>query len=65
MNFFEKHQWFFMLVAIVVGLSIGQIDTVANAASVFIMPFLIVMLFGVFLQVPHKNIKKYVRASYN
>lgn len=47
-----------MLVAIAVGLALGQIDTVASAASVFIMPFLIVMLVGVFLQVPLKNLKK-------
>lgn len=47
-----------MLIAIAVGLALGQIDTVASAVSVFIMPFLIVMLFGVFLQVPLKNLKK-------
>ncbi len=36
----------------------GQIATVATVANLFIMPFLIVMLFGVFLQVPLQNLKK-------
>lgn len=47
-----------MLLAITGGLALGQIDTVASTASLFIMPFLIVMLFGVFLQVSLKNLKK-------
>ncbi len=58
MVIFEKHQWFFMLFAITGGLALGQIATVANIASLFIMPFLIVVLFGAFLQVSLQNLKK-------
>jgi len=56
--FFTKHQWLFMVMAIVVGLALGQFYYIAEIASYLIAPFLMVMLFGVFLQVPFKNLRK-------
>lgn len=47
-----------MLMAIFLGLVLGQIRFVAETAALFIMPFLIIMLFGVFFQVPLKNLRK-------
>jgi len=47
-----------MVMAIVVGLALGQFYYIAEIASYLIAPFLMVMLFGVFLQVPFKNLRK-------
>lgn len=47
-----------MLLAIVAGLTLGQSESVAENASYLITPFLMIMLFGVFLQVPFKNLRK-------
>lgn len=57
MDFFEKFQWVFMIAAMIAGLALGQIGNVAGMATHFITPFLIVMLFGVFLQTPVASLK--------
>ncbi len=57
-NIFEKYQWLFIVIAILFGLSLGQFTFAADLSALFIMPFLIIMLFGVFLQVPIKNLRK-------
>jgi len=57
-DIFEKFQWLFMIIVILFGLALGQITYAADLAALFIMPFIIIMLFGVFLQVPLKNLRK-------
>ncbi|EEG78755.1 arsenic resistance protein [Dethiobacter alkaliphilus] len=52
MNIFERFQVFFILAAVALGLLLGNLNWVAANASLFITPFLMAMLFGVFLQVP-------------
>lgn len=54
----EKYQWLFMIIAIFIGLALGQVEAAAGAASYFILPFLMLMLFGTFLQVQFASIKK-------
>ncbi|MCC5909364.1 MAG: arsenic resistance protein [Clostridiaceae bacterium] len=58
MQFFEKFQWLFMIIAMLIGLALGQINNIAGGATYFITPFLMVMLFGVFLQTPIEGLKK-------
>ncbi|AOY75055.1 arsenic resistance protein [Clostridium formicaceticum] len=58
MDFFEKFQWLFMIIAMFVGLGLGQIGNVAVAAAYFITPFLMMMLFGIFLQTPVESLKE-------
>lgn len=52
MGTIEKYQSFFILGSVVIGLILGQSTTVQNYAALFIVPFLMVMLYGIFLQVP-------------
>ena len=54
----EDYQWLLLIIAIIVGLVIGQVDTVSNIASLFIMPFLMTMLFGTFIQIQPASLKK-------
>lgn len=58
MKFFEKYQWLFLIAAIFLGLALGQIGNIAETAAHFVVPFLMVMLFGVFLQTPFESLKK-------
>ena len=62
MRFFERHQWLFMIMAIFVGLGLGQVET-AGVAERFILPFLMVMVFGVFLQVPLARLREGFRSK--
>jgi len=54
----EKYQSFFILGSVVIGLIFGQSTTVQNYAALFIVPFLMVMLYGIFLQVPLSQLNK-------
>ena len=58
MHFFERNQWLFLIIAIFIGLFAGQEKAVADVAAGFILPLLMVMLFGVFLQTPFESLKK-------
>ena len=58
MGIIEKYQSFFILGSVVIGLIIGQSTTVQNYAALFIVPFLMVMLYGIFLQVPLSQLNK-------
>ena len=49
MNFLEKFQSVIILLAMVLGLVFAQIPIVNSNASYFITPFLVLMLFGVFM----------------
>ena len=57
LNFFEKFQWIFVIIAMLLGLAIGQVSNVAETAQQLIVPFLVVMLFGVFLQTPIESLR--------
>ncbi|RQD75104.1 MAG: arsenic resistance protein [Candidatus Syntrophonatronum acetioxidans] len=57
MNLLEKYSWLLMIMAIFLGIFLGRFDYIAEGASHFIMPFLMVMLFGVFLQTPFGSLK--------
>ncbi|APH38502.1 arsenic resistance protein [Methanohalophilus halophilus] len=57
MNFVEKYQSVFILISVSIGLILGQNTLARNYASLFIVPFLMVMLFGIFLQVPLGQLK--------
>lgn len=52
MTLFERLQSLFILIAVALGLILGQFYWMAANAASFITPFLMVMLFGVFLQIP-------------
>ncbi len=58
MSFAEKLQSIIILFAVLLGLLLGQIPLFQIYAEHFIVPFLIIMLFGVFLQIPLKDITK-------
>ncbi len=57
MHFFTRFQWVFMIIAIFIGLALSQSSAIAERASLFITPFLMIMLFGVFMQIPFKSLK--------
>ncbi len=57
MNFTEKYQSFIVLIAVLLGLTLGQLSSFQLYAEHFIVPFLMIMLTGVFLQIPLSDIK--------
>lgn len=56
MTLVEKLQGFIILLAVAAGLGLGQLPAVAESAELFILPFLVLMLLGVFLGVPLENV---------
>ena len=52
----EKYQSPLILTAVLLGLALGQINGVAGRAGQFILPFLLLMLLGVFLQLPLRQV---------
>lgn len=52
MTLFERFQSLFILAAVALGLFLGQFHQVTVNAALFITPFLMIMLFGVFIQIP-------------
>jgi len=57
MSSIEKYQSFFILMSVALGLILGQSAIVRDYADLFIVPFLMVMLFGIFLQVPLRQLR--------
>lgn len=57
MNSVEKYQSIFILISVFIGLILGQSPLARNYAALFIVPFLMVMLFGIFLQVPLRQLR--------
>lgn len=53
----EKYQSLFILGSVGFGLILGQITIIQNYAALFIVPFLMVMLYGIFLQVPLNQLR--------
>ncbi|SEN92732.1 Arsenite efflux pump ArsB, ACR3 family [Amphibacillus marinus] len=54
----EKFQSLFILLAIGIGLLLGQITFFQQHAELFIIPFLLMMLYGLFLTVPITGLKQ-------
>ncbi|MFP4655863.1 MAG: arsenic resistance protein [Methanohalobium sp.] len=61
MDAFEKYQSLVILGSVVLGLVLGQIPVVGMYAEFFIVPFLIIMLCGIFLQIPLNQLKNSFR----
>ncbi|CEI82977.1 arsenic resistance protein [Oceanobacillus oncorhynchi subsp. incaldanensis] len=57
MNFIEKFQSVVILIAVGVGLFLGQYSIFEKNAETFILPFLLFMLYGLFLTIPLQNLK--------
>ncbi len=58
MNLIEKLYTFIIFSAVILGISIGQIDPIRMNAESFITPLLIAMLYIIFLQIPIEEIRK-------
>ena len=58
MNFLEKFQSVIILLAVIIGIISAQVPIINSTAGYFIIPFLFLMLFGIFLNVPLKDFKK-------
>ncbi|WP_252700334.1 arsenic resistance protein [Natronosalvus vescus] len=61
MNVIEKYQTVVVVLAIVGGVLVGQVTGVPGLAERLILPFLLVMLVGAFLQIPLGNLRKAFR----
>jgi ACR3 family arsenite efflux pump ArsB len=58
MNRIEKYQTLIIFSAIPIGLLFGMIPLVERYAEIFVTPFLFVMLFGAFINIPLKDYRK-------
>lgn len=58
MNILEKFQTVIILIAVGIGILLGQCIFFAQNAESFIMPFLLLMLYGLFLTIPLDQFKK-------
>src|SRR5690625_4406596 len=58
MGLFEKLYTFIILLAVIIGISIGQIELIRDHVESFIVPLLVAMLYITFLQIPIEKIKK-------
>lgn len=57
MNVFEKFQTVIILTAVGIGLLFGQVYFFEQYAGSFIVPFLLLMLYGLFLTIPLQHLK--------
>ena len=58
MSLIEKLYTFIIFSAVIIGILIGQVETVSANAERFIVPLLVAMLYITFLQIPFEDIKK-------
>ncbi|MFX3625409.1 MAG: arsenic resistance protein [Ectobacillus sp.] len=56
MNLIEKLYTFIIFLAVIIGLSIGQVELIRANAESFIVPILVAMLYITFLQIPIEEI---------
>jgi len=54
----DKLQTFIILIAVGLGLLLGQVDPIEQHAETLITPFLLLMLYGLFLTIPLQQLKK-------
>lgn len=57
MGLFEKLYTLIIFLAVIVGISIGQVELIRANAESFIVPLLVAMLYITFLQIPMEDIK--------
>ena len=57
MNAVEKFQSFIVLGSVFLGLALGQVEAIEAYSNYFITPFLMIMLLGVFSQIPLNQLK--------
>lgn len=57
MSLIEKLYSFIIFISVIVGIGIGQFETVRGSAEFFIVPLLVIMLYITFLQIPIADIK--------
>ncbi len=58
MSFFERIQPFLVLLSVVAGLILAQVEWFANLASQIIIPLLALMLYATFLPIPLKDFRR-------
>src|SRR5690625_7470838 len=58
MSLFEKLQTVIVISAVGLGISLGQVSYIEQVAEYFSVPFLLFMLYGLFLSVSSKDLKK-------
>lgn len=58
MGLLDKLQTVIILVAVVFGLLLGQVNLIEEYAEAFVIPFLFLMLYGLFLTIPLQQLKK-------
>lgn len=58
MGLFEKMYTFIIFLAVIIGISLGQLEPIRTSAESFIVPLLISMLYITFLQIPFEEIRK-------
>ena len=58
MNSINRYQSLIIALAVIAGLLAGQVETVASVAGYVIVPFLMLMLFGLFLNIPINDLLK-------
>ncbi|BAZ07502.1 arsenic resistance protein [Calothrix sp. NIES-3974] len=58
MSFFERIQPFLVLLSVVAGLLLAQVEWFANLASQIIVPLLALMLYATFLPIPLKDFRR-------
>lgn len=58
MSRLEKFQTLIVFGAVILGLLLGQVAVIEQSADQFIVPFLFVMLYGVFLNIPLGDFKR-------
>lgn len=58
MRIWDKLQTFIILLAVGIGLLLTQINNIEQYAEHFITPFLLLMLYGLFLTIPLQQLKK-------
>src|SRR5699024_11679189 len=56
MQTLEKYQPFIIMAAVFIGLMIGGVPVIRMYAGIFIIPFLMAMLFGLFMMMPFGSI---------
>ncbi len=58
MKCYEKFQSLFILGTVILGLLLGKVDTIHTNVEKLIVPFLMIMLYGIFLQIPLERLKE-------
>ncbi len=57
MKIYEKYQSILILISVVLGVMLGKIENLAQYVDQLIVVFLMIMLYGVFLQIPLEHLK--------